>query len=448
MDHESTSSPSDGAPTTEKRGIDLAKQLGSVEEKIRAYLDFMRAAISHKTPRFKEYWDAKRECLPFFKEFIAPHVRSELWNSYIELSTEAKHLKTLLDEQSAFAMEQIDLAIQAVEADLDRMQELLAQTPEICFPTESRSLGSKQEFYVTLQRELLLLNTLAARITSFRKEVIKTEMRIRFKNKLFERLSKAGDKVFPRRKELIQQISAEFLKDVMQFAETSFTQDNLAKQPRFELRDEIKMFQYFAKELTLDTQTFTKTRLELSRLWEVLKEKDQERRQEQAAPKEVQEKKADGGRDKVEQHKLRVKVAIDQVANMSVDELAATRGRLQQELNLLSITQAEREVLEQELKVLRDLMNDKKEKAMLSLTPEERQSLDHLYQVAEEWKIQKGEVREQLEVYRRALAGSGFDFEKAMRYRELIDSEKTRLDKVNAVITELEAQIDALEGTS
>jgi Spy/CpxP family protein refolding chaperone len=115
---------------------------------------------------------------------------------------------------------------------------------------------------------------------------------------------------------------------------------------------------------------------------------------------------------------------------------------------LLSITQAEREVLEQELKVLRDLMNDKKEKAMLSLTPEERQSLDHLYQVAEEWKIQKGEVREQLEVYRRALAGSGFDFEKAMRYRELIDSEKTRLDKVNAVITELEAQIDALEGTS
>ncbi len=508
---------------------DLAKMLesmASAEEKIRAYLDFMRASIGDKTPRFKDYWDAKRECLPFFKESIAPHVRSELWSSYIELSTEAKHLKTLLDEQSAFAMEQIDLAIQAVETDLGKMEELLAQTPEIYFPTESISIRAKKELYVTLQKELHLLNTLAARVTSFRKEVIKTEMRIRFKNKLFDRLSKAGDRIFPRRKELIQQISSEFLKDVMQFSETSFTQDNLAKQSGFELRDEIKMLQYFAKELTLDTQTFTKTRLELSRLWEVLKEKDKERKKEYTEQREANQKNValvmdkikpfaercqaetftseeaakqaseilnfmktiDLGRDevrylkdevskarspiferlakvqearekeieegqrqkreKIEQFKQRIKDAIDQVAATAVEELSLSKERLQQELSLLSITHAERELLEHELKTLRDLINDKKEKAMLALTPEQRQSLDHLYQVVEEWKGQKSEIREQLEVYRRALAGSGFDFEKAMRYRELIDSEKTRLDKVNAAITELEEQIDELEGSS
>jgi hypothetical protein len=508
---------------------DLVKKLEtvtSIEEKIRAYLDFMKAALSDKTPRFKDYWDAKRECLPLFKESIAPHVRSQLWSSYIELSTEAKHLKTLLDEQSEFAMEQIDLAIQAVEADLDKMEELLALTPEIYVPSESFSIQAKKDLYITLQRELHLLNTLAARVTSFRKEVIKTEMRIRFKNKLFERLSKAGDRIFPRRKELIQQISAEFFKDVMQFSEVAFTQDQSGFERYDEIRNEIKRLQHFAKELTLDTQTFTKTRLELSRLWEVLKEKDKERKKEFAQQREANQKNVmlvmdkikpfaercqaetftpeeaskqaseilnfmktiDLGRDevrylkdelskarspiferlakvqearekeiqegqrqkreKIEQYKQRIKQVIDQVSETAIEELNLSKDRLQQELQLLTVTHAEKDLLEQELKTLRDLINDKKEKAMLSLTPEQRQSLDHLYQVLEEWKEQKNEIREQLEVYRRALAGSGFDFEKAMRYRELIDSEKTRLDKVNAAIAELETQIDQLEGTS
>jgi hypothetical protein len=530
MDHESEISSPEETQIVEKPAAnppkvsaavkELGKKLESVtraEEKIQSYLDFMKAALTDKTPRFKDYWDAKRECLPLFKETISPQVRSQLWSAYIELSTEARHLKTLLDEQSAFAMEQIDLAIKAVESDLDKMDELLAQTQEIYFPLESISLKGKKDFYVPLQRELNLLNTLAARVTSFRKEVIKTEMRIRFKNKLFERLSKAGDRIFPRRKELIQQISAEFLKDVMQIS------GSLDQQSGFELRDEIKILQYFAKELTLDTQTFTKTRLELSRLWEILKEKDKERKKEFAQQREANQKNVllvmdkikpfgercqqetfspeeaqkqageimnfmktiDLGRDevrylkdelsrarapinerlakvqearekeieegqrqrreKVEQFKLRIKEAIDQIAEKPVEELAQSRERLQQELHMLSITHAEKELLEHELKTLRDLISDKKEKAMLSLTPEQRKSLDHLNQVLDGWKQQKNEIREQLEVYRKALSGSGFDFEKAMRYRELIDSEKTRLDKVNAAILEIEEQIDRLE---
>ncbi len=499
-----------------------AESLGSIDEKIQLYLDFMKAALSDKTPRFKDYWDAKRECLPLFKETIAPGSRSHLWAAYIELSTEAKHLKTVLDEQSAFAMEQIDLAIQSVEADLNKMEELLSQTPEIYFPEHSFSIQSKREFYVAHQRELHLLSALAGRVTSLRKEVIKTEMRIRFKNKLFERLSSAGDRIFPRRKELIQQISAEFLKDVMGFSEQGFKSEKISG---FELRDEIKTLQQFAKELTLDTQTFTKTRLELSRLWEVLKEKDKERKKEfdqrrEANQKNVQlvmdkikpfaercgaetftpeeaakqasellnfmktidlgrdevrylkdeiskarapiferlakeqqarEKEIEDGqrqkREKIEQFKQRIKDVVEQVATATVEELNLSKEKLQQELTLLSTTHAERELLEHEIKLLRDLINDKKEKAMLALTPEERQSLDHLYQVLEEWKEQKDEIRDQLETYRKALAGSGFDFEKAMRYRELIDSEKTRLEKVNAAIVELETQIDTLEGS-
>ena len=53
----------------------------------------------------------------------------------------------------------------------------------------------------------------------------------------------------------------------------------------------------------------------------------------------------------------------------------------------------------------------------------------------------------QLETYRKALAGSGFDFEKAMRYRGLMDEEKVRLDKANHAIEEIETKIEELENT-
>ncbi len=489
------------------------QSLPSAEDKIRAYLDFMKAALNDKTPRFKDYWDAKRECLPLFKETITPAARADLWNQYTELSTEARHLKTQLDEQSAFAMEQIDLAISALETDLTKLPEILAISSEILFPEYSFALQGKKEFYVTAQKELNLLNTLASRVTSFRKEVIKTEMRIRFKNKLFERLSKAGDLIFPRRKELIQQISSQFLADVMQFATSQEIH-----------RDEIKTLQQFAKELTLDTQTFTKTRLELSRLWEVLKEQDKVRKLEMTEKREATQKNVllvmdkvkpfaerckletftpdeaskqageiltfmktiDLGRDevrylkdeiskarspiderlakeqqarekdleeaqrqrreKIEQFKARIKELATQVADKPIEELNLSKDKLQQELNLLTTTHAEKELLEHEIKMVRDLINEKKEQAMLALSPEQRQSLDHLYTVIDEWQVQKDEIRNQLETYKKALAGSGFDFEKAMRYRELIDSEKVRLDKINKTIADLESQIEKLEG--
>src|ERR1700733_14369049 len=75
---------------------------------------------------------------------------------------------------------------------------------------QAKTLEEKADFYTSLQAEINILNTQAARINSLRKELIKTEMRVRKKNKFFQRLSAAGDKVFPRRKELIQDVSHQF----------------------------------------------------------------------------------------------------------------------------------------------------------------------------------------------------------------------------------------------
>ena len=64
----------------------------------------------------------------------------------------------------------------------------------------------------------------------------------------------------------------------------------------------------------------------------------------------------------------------------------------------------------------------------------------------DELTTQKQEIKAELETYRKAISGSGFDFEKAIRYRELLDAERARMDKVSLAITTIEEKIDALEG--
>jgi DNA repair exonuclease SbcCD ATPase subunit len=510
------------SPVLKELMAELAKSV-SGEEKIQKCLAVMRSALSDKAVRFKDYWEAKRLCLPMFKENLSQPVRSTLWAQYIEISTEARHLKETLDEQSAFAMEQIDLAIAAIEADLEKIDELVAQNSNWTLPDQCETLRPKTDLYHALQRELDLLNTLAARVNSFRKEVIRTEMRIRFKNKFFDRLSKAGDKIFPKRKELIRQISAEFLGDVKDFASKHCSGQLQKDTSIFALIGEIKFLQILAKEMTLDTHAFTETRLELSKCWDFLKECDKERKKEmtekreffkknvelimdkikplaercqsetfsmdeamkqssdilsfmktielgrdevhylkdeiakartpvyererkvqQAREKEIEESQRQR-RDKIEDFKRRLQEICDQVLEKSVEELLSLKDELGKQLAALSATHAEKELLEHSLKELRDRIIDKKEKAIASLSDEERNSLQHLKQMLEEWKAQKQEIRTQLETYRKALAGSGFDFEKAMRYRGLMDEEKVRLDKANNAIEEIETKIEELE---
>jgi len=75
----------------------------------------MRSALSQaETPRFKDFWECRRQCcFSLRKIFLQKHV--PIVGGYVELSDEARRLKELLDEQAAFAVEQIELAIQSIE---------------------------------------------------------------------------------------------------------------------------------------------------------------------------------------------------------------------------------------------------------------------------------------------------------------------------------------------
>ncbi len=495
----------------------------STEGKIRLSIDFMRDTLANSgTPRFKDFWEGRRICLPLFKENISPKVRSQLWSSYIELSTEAKRLKEILDEQSAFAIEQIELAILGLERDLEHYDVILAQTQDAWLPYESLSLKGKEELYNTIQRELLFLNTLAARVNAMRKEVVKTEMRIRIKNKLLDRLSLCGDRIFPKRKELIKKVSNEFIGDVDKFIASHFEGDEFEGVPLYALREEIKQLQSIAKILTLNTHAFTETRMKLSGCWDKIKDREKERKKETLQKRQVfkenydlvmekikpfaeacavgisidecnraateifdfmrtielgrdevrilkeevykakrapqerareiedersrKEKEAETlRREKINSLKDALNALLADTDSIDVEVMAAQRDAIQAEFEGITLAKAERQIVDRLFKQLKDLIDEKKQVALLSLSEDDLKALDALKEVLEERKARRQEIKNQLEQYRKLLGGSGFDFEKAMMYREMIEAEKATLEKINASIDEIEEKIDRIE---
>lgn len=261
-------------------------QCSDPEGKLQRVIAFMESSLAQTgTPHFKSFWEARKLCLPLFKEHINPASRSTLWDKYTELSKEARRLKELLNEQSAFAEEQISIAIQALENDLDQLEKQDEDKTIPTLPINCMAIADRHDAYSIVQYTLDRLNACASRINALRKELIKTEMRVRKKNQFFQRLSAAGDRVFPRRKEMIKEVSQQFTSDVDSFVSTHFNPDHPSQESPFTLREEIKSLQGLAKLLTLNAQSFTHTRMRLSECWDQLKELDKERKQQRAEKK-------------------------------------------------------------------------------------------------------------------------------------------------------------------
>ncbi|OGN63914.1 MAG: hypothetical protein A3E80_01445 [Chlamydiae bacterium RIFCSPHIGHO2_12_FULL_49_9] len=505
-----------------KEFTEKLSSLPTPEEKIACGLTFMQSSISQEgSPRFREFWEARRVVLPFFKENLNPAIRSKLWGDYVELTVEARRLKEILEEQSLFAMEQIDLAIKAIEADMNGFQALLAQGAGIPFGQVAETIRDKIGVYQKIQSELNLLNTLASRLNGLRKEIIKTDMRIRFKTKFFKRLSDVGDQIFPKRKELIEAVSDEFEKDVDRFIGEYFKGDQASGAPYYALREEIKSLQGTAKFLTLNSSVFTRTRLKLSECWdkvkvlekehkkEVMERKQASSEQKQSIQTLIDELKAKGHslnlreldleidrifkemrglplhRDDVralqgELHQLRapllaaqeqrareleaqekekirlkkekvisLKERIAQLLKdgerMELEVLISAFSEIQAQIEQLEASKIEKQQIERTLRPLKDFIADKKEHSLLNLSEDDKKTLENLRLVLQQKKERRQEIKNQLEIYRKAVGSSSLDFEKAMHYRELMDQEKERLEKANAAIDEIEQKISELE---
>lgn len=492
------------------------------EAKLLMAIDFMEKSLGQgNTPHFKSFWHVRAICLNLFKENIQSASRATLWTKYSDLSKEARRLKELLDEQSAFAVEQIEMAIKALEADLDQISEMKEKGQNPFSGTPSKSLESHMDFYQPLQKELDLLNKQASRINALRKELIKTEMRVRKKNQFFQRLSAAGDKVFPRRKELIKEVSNKFITDVDAFIAENFSKGQLSESLYF-LREEIKALQGMAKVLTLNTHAFTHTRMRLSECWDKIKHLEKDRKKARAQQKatfkdnveavlikinEFNESFKSGlsfdegnrkldeissymrtielGRDEIKylrdqiqaarkpllemakseeqlrleqeqerdrQKKQRIKDLKQEIESLitssesyDVEGLTAARESLVQKIQEAPFIKSEKNELERMLKPLRDLISDKQEQAILSLSEDDLQMIQQLKNLLRQRKERRQEIKDQIEGLRKSGGSSGLGFEQAMEYNSQLTEAKESLEKSNQGIREIEKKIADLE---
>lgn len=502
------------------------ESLPDAEAKLHKAIAFMEAALAQGgSPHFKSFWESRNLCVELFKQNMNPISRSLLWTKYSELSKEARRLKEILEEQSAFAAEQIDIAVSALEKEIESCKDSLSPVPELNFDGMPQSLEKDIAFYAQTQQELNLLNTYAARINALRKELIKTELRVKQKNKFFQRLSLAGDKVFPRRKELIKDISQHFSEAVDRFIATYFTQKQV-QESLFFLREEIKALQGVAKLLTLNTHAFTHTRMRLSECWDSVKEADKERKKvrnqqkltfkqnydllhakidalRQAfgdgqtpineAQKKIDEivaemRQTELGRDElkmlrdeinearrpiqekikavedekqqqvVERENVRKKALQDvfqqcedlvrRADSMEADAIGIERESLLSQICEGAFSKSEKLELEKRLKPLRDLIAEKKEKSLLSLSDDDRQLLQQLKVLLKEKRELRQETKAQIEHLRKAAHGSGLDFEQSRNFNAQLAMEKERLEKINVSMREIESKIEEIERLS
>lgn len=488
--------------------------IDSFEEKIRKLLAHMRDSLARdQNPAMREFWEARKLCLPLFKQSLNAKSRFQFWEEYMELTKEARRLKEMLDVDASFACEQIELAIQALKNDQEKFVELSAQIPDLEIPETCQTLLRKKLMYNSWYKELQLLGTFAARVNSLRDEILKTQMRLRFKNRLFDQLMKVGDDVFPRRKELINQVSESFAADVDVFIEKEFKS---SKALPFVLKEEIKALQSFAKHLTLNISTFANTRQKLSECWDKLREQEKEYKKELAVKKEIYRKNFDEALKKIEEFSAKCleekisenaineqqKIILDWMRTVELgrDEVKALKAKLTQakkpfleqlqenqlkQKNQLETAEKEKrikaeEVLKEiqalsnsnspsedqdlsekyasfckqmgELSLsenekmtfkahLRDLMErilDQKQKALLSA---KSIVIDDIYQLLNERKQMRQELKQELEGYRKAIGRSSLDFVQSLLLNQLSDSGKQLLDKVDNAIIEIDEKI-------
>lgn len=503
--------------------IALTKTQIDPERRLETVIAFMEQVLTQTgATQFKDFWDARKLCLDIFKENINPTSRTTFWAKYSELCRLARELKDILNEQSAFAAEQIEIAVVSLEKELTDFSALLASMPAVDFGVPCHTIEEHYHEYDLRQRELNLLNTYAIRTNTLRKELMKTEMRIRQKNQFFERLSKLGDVIFPRRKTLIQEVSVLFANDVEHFLDNAFRKE--MKTPQlFDLREEIKALQSIAKVLTLNTEAFSVTRKKLSECWDGIKNVVKERRKVFAEQKTVNKQHRDQfieqleaikvsaqsgeitaadadnrlegvsqemrntslGRQEVRELREKIQelrkmfasqvslqeAAKQQEAQKREQELLARFEKLKDDLQALINRAADlsleqfstesekiiREVVEAKLnrtlkqqierfeRQIRDIIEEKKDQQLLQLSDDEREAINQLKEILKERKSRRQEIKAKINDWRKASGGSGLDFTQAMRFNELIEGEKERLEKIESGIYDIEKEIVRLQ---
>jgi len=361
---------------------DEISEMKNPAEKLKKTIELMEYSISQKgQPDFKTFWNARESCLALFKEDIPPPVRSGYWQRYRELTQQARSLKEHFEEESSFALEQIEKAIEAIENEMRDLETHVEEAELIDFPQLFPPVKANRDLYLGLQKEINFLNAYASRINALRKEVVSTKMRIRKKNRFFERLSELGNQVFPKRKELIEELSNQFAGDIDLYVGQRFGQLSSDRSPHV-YREEIKALQAAAKMLSLNGKSFSETRKKLSDCWEKIKEIDKQRKKEYDAKKETFQKNAQEISEKISNYKDEYSAEGFSVseAKKKLDEIQ--KAMKEAELGRDEVKQLRSELTEAKQPLI-DLQKEEEKKRRQIQLEKEEQRQSSIHQVEE-----------------------------------------------------------------
>lgn len=270
------------APSKElqKKYYELLASKKELEEKIRFTISFLYDYTQIPNPNLKEFFEVKNVCIDLFKEKIEPRLRKTLWDEFIEISHQMNMLKKALNEKAEYSLSQIEQALILLQKDIAEMDTNTANVPAIIFPRSFRVSNEKAREYVNLQKKATLLGSYTSKLSSLRKELIETSLRMKDKKNVLKMISSMGDLVYPSKKECVEKLSNMFLEDVNTFFAKWFQNtDELPSIPVIKLKDEIKSFQSLSKSFSLNTKAFKQTREILSKAWDTTRKWDEKRKQ-------------------------------------------------------------------------------------------------------------------------------------------------------------------------
>jgi DNA repair exonuclease SbcCD ATPase subunit len=259
--------------------IEQLESVSSPSEALRLCIDEMRLLLSQReVPNFRAFWEVRQKCLTLFKEKVSPRTRTLIWSEFISLSEEFRKVKGVINSQAAFAVEQIELAIEALKADIEQIDHKISEMTPIDFPNRVRIMDGQQDHFIPIQQELDLMSNFAGRLNSLRRELLNTPMRARIKSRLFNKLSQLGDSIFPRQKEKISLLSESFLERIHTFS--------IDESSLHDSKEEIKALQALSKALMINTRAFNQIREILSSFWDQIREQEREHHEKKAQDRE------------------------------------------------------------------------------------------------------------------------------------------------------------------
>lgn len=251
----------------------------SLPEEIQNALATMKTFIESKISNWTSFNESKKFFLETFKSLPNGVEKQKLWKEFSEITENARSIRKLQEEEGEFAAEMIAQALDALEQDLQAPRATIYRLPNL---DKIEIFKEVKKDILQLFGEIKYLTVKANQVQSLRDELTRTGMRLSIKGRLFDRLARLGDQIFPVKKAHQSDMQSLFFEGLKNFQKWADKQSEAT-----EVLFQIKLVQSFIRELSLKKADYETVKSTLDPIWKkavILKEK------QDIAHKEAQEK--------------------------------------------------------------------------------------------------------------------------------------------------------------